>query len=83
MVPSDRDSSPKCICGPIFTSYLIGESPFVLALGFKVGLGISQQTRILNGIHFTRHFREKEKKRERERERERERARARERERER
>jgi len=56
MVFSDRDSSPKCVCGPIFTSYLIGESPIVLALGFKLGLGISQQTRILNGIQFTRHF---------------------------
>ena len=31
MVPSDWDLAPKCVCGPNFISYLIGESPIVSA----------------------------------------------------
>jgi len=31
MVPSDWDLAPKCICGPNFISYLIGESPTLSA----------------------------------------------------
>jgi len=31
MVPSDWDLAPKCVCGPNFISYLIGESPILSA----------------------------------------------------
>ena len=31
MVPADWDLAPKCVCGPNFISYLIGESPIVSA----------------------------------------------------
>jgi len=37
MVPPDWDLAPKCVCGPNFTSYLIGDSAMLLAtrMGFS------------------------------------------------
>jgi len=31
MVPPDWDLAPKCVCSPNFVSYLIGDSPILLA----------------------------------------------------
>jgi len=36
MVPSDCDLAPKCVCGPNFISYLIGESPILSAASMYV-----------------------------------------------
>jgi len=35
MVLSDWDLAPKCVCGPNFISYLIGESPILSAASIR------------------------------------------------
>ena len=50
MVPSDWDLALKCVCGPNFTSFKIGESPILLACLF-VWLNKTRTVKPLRRFH--------------------------------